>query len=69
MSSDSRQQDGSQSLFQQFFKNFSEEGLAGILIIGGVILFLLPVVPITQIAGVVFLILGIITWFVDWLWG
>jgi hypothetical protein len=69
MSSESSQQEGSSSLFQQFFRQFAEEGLAGILILGGIILFLLPVVPITQIAGVVFLILGIIVWFVDWLWG
>lgn len=68
MSSDSSQE-GSSSLFQQFFRQFSEEGLAGILILGGIIIFLIPVVPIAQIAGIVFLILGIITWFVDWLWG
>lgn len=73
MSSDNRhdghQQERSGSLFQRFFRRFSEEGLAGILIIAGIILFLIPVPPITQIAGVAFLILGIIVWFTDWLWG
>lgn len=71
MSSDSdrsRESDsnGSSGVFKRFTTHYSEEELAVILIVGGLLLILLG---ITAPIGALLVILGGITWFTDWLWG
>ncbi|HET7323681.1 MAG TPA: hypothetical protein VFJ06_05060 [Halococcus sp.] len=67
--SDDESDSGSSSgTFRSFEEHYSEEQLAIILIVIGAILFF--TVPVFgQVVGVLSIILGIITWFTDWLWG
>lgn len=65
-SSDSSDQSNTSGTFAQFVEEYSEEELATILIIGGVFMFF---VPGLQFFGALALLIGVITWFSDWLWG
>lgn len=62
---DSDQSDTSET-FKQFVEQYSEEELATILIVGGVIMFFIPGL---QFVGALALLIGVMTWFSDWLWG
>ncbi len=62
--SSSSDQDGSET-FKQFFEQYSQEELATILILVGAFMFF---VPGLQFFGALGVLLGVITWFSDWLW-
>lgn len=53
-------------MFKQFTERYSEEELATILIAAGAVMLFIPGLNIIGIAAVV---LGVIVWFTDWLWG
>lgn len=53
---------------KEFSREYSEEGLATLLIVVGAILFVFPE-PITSFAGAVLVVVGVIVWATDWLWG
>ena len=65
--SDSESQESeSAGMFKQFTERYSEEELATILIAAGAVMLFIPGLNIIGIAAVV---LGVIVWFTDWLWG
>lgn len=66
---DSESDSGSSSgTFRSFEEHYAEEELSIILfVIGAILFFTVPVLG--QVVGVISIILGIIVWFTDWLWG
>lgn len=60
--------DGSEETFKEFSQEYSEEGLATLLIVTGAILFVFPE-PITSVVGIGLLLTGAATWVSDWIWG
>lgn len=60
--------EGSSGTFRSFAEHYSEEEVSIILfIIGAILFFTVPIFG--QVVGVLSIILGIIVWFTDWLWG
>jgi UPF0716 family protein affecting phage T7 exclusion len=69
MLGDSDEDDQSKSEgFRNWIRRYSEEEQASLLIIIGFILFIIPE-PITSIIGIFLMIVGIMTWISDWIWG
>jgi hypothetical protein len=52
--------------FKRFTERYSEEELATLLIAAGAVMLFIPGINVIGIAAVV---LGVIVWFTDWLWG
>jgi UPF0716 family protein affecting phage T7 exclusion len=67
MASDSSDESRAEG-FRNWVRRYSEEEQATLLIIVGFVLFIIPE-PITSIIGIIVLIIGILTWVSDWLWG
>ena len=67
-SHDTRGSDDSDSAqtFKNFVERYSEEELSTLLIVAGAIMLF---VPGLNIIGVPTVILGVLVWFSDWLWG
>ena len=58
--------DDNATMFKKFVERYSEEELSTVLIVAGAIMLFVPGLNIIGIAAVV---LGVIVWFTDWLWG
>ena len=54
------------STFKNFVTQYSEEELSTLLIVAGAIMLFIPGLQVVAIPAVV---LGVIVWFTDWLWG
>ena len=58
--------DDNATLFKRFVTRYSEEELSTLLIVAGAIMLF---VPGLNLIGIPTVVLGVVVWFVDWLWG
>ena len=54
------------TMFKRFVERYSEEELSTLLIVAGAVMLFIPGL---QIIGIPTVVLGVIVWFTDWLWG